>query len=451
MSKFDLGAIMTVTQVKDPAERTIETVTEEILELKKTAGEAIIGIGQRLIEAKTLLPHGEWLPWLAEKVDFSERHAQNFMRLAREWSNPQSLADLGAAKALALLALPAEEREQFMSESHEVDGEEKSVIDMTSRQLEQAIKERDEARLAAEAAKADAITSEASRRRMEEDLKVANELLARAKEDRDKAEADVSSLRNQLETAKAAPVEVAVMEVDQAAIDQAKAEAVAEIQAELVKTEEAKKKATEKLKAAEEAKGFYQERVEELEKRLKRDALTADKDMAAFEVLFNQGQELANKMQGLLIKARGRGDQTVVGVIQRAMNGLADAIRGGCGMSNWYEQAERKLTEEGKEVSGQKEMAMKKAVKDMLLEFSRQDEEFARAVVQGGSFADCMEKVAKGVGTSISDLEAYKKAVSFYFPGAGIKVTMKIDLCDSVKDAPHPDGPGILLDLADFL
>ena len=118
---------------------------------------------------------------------------------------------------------------------------------------------------------------------------------------------------------------------------------------------------------------------------------------------------------------------------------------------SWYEQAEQKLTEEAKEVSGQKEGAMKIAVKAALLDFSKQDEEFARAIVQGGSFADCMAKVAKGVGNSISDLDAYKKAVSFYFPGAGIKMTMKIDLCDSVKDAPHIDGPGIVLNLGDFL
>ena len=119
---------------------------------------------------------------------------------------------------------------------------------------------------------------------------------------------------------------------------------------------------------------------------------------------------------------------------------------------SWYEQAEKKLTEGAKAVSGNnKEGAMKGAVKAALLDFSQQDEEFARAIVQGGSFGDCMAAVAKGVGTSISDLDAYKKAVSFYFPGAGIKMTMKIDLCDSVKDAPHIDGPGIVLNLEDFL
>lgn len=118
---------------------------------------------------------------------------------------------------------------------------------------------------------------------------------------------------------------------------------------------------------------------------------------------------------------------------------------------SWYEKAKNRLKKELADVSGSKEQAMKKAVHDTLLEFCRQDEEFSQAVVQGGSFKDCMTAVAKGVGNSISDLEAYKKAVAFYFPGAGIKMIMKIDLCDSVKDTPHPDGPAILLDLLDFM
>lgn len=119
-------------------------------------------------------------------------------------------------------------------------------------------------------------------------------------------------------------------------------------------------------------------------------------------------------------------------------------------MSVWFEQAQKRLSEEIKNVSGQKENAMAKAVKAALLDFCKQDEEFAQAVVQGGSFRDCMSAVAKGVGSCISDLEAYKKAVAFYFPGAGIRMSMHIDLCDSVKDSPHPDGPGIVFNLSDF-
>ena len=37
-----------------------------------------------------------------------------------------------------------------------------------------------------------------------------------------------------------------------------------------------------------------------------------------------------------------------------------------------------------------------------------------------------MASVAKDVGSSISDLDAYKKAVQFYFPGAEIEFQMKI-------------------------
>ncbi len=56
-------------------------------------------------------------------------------------------------------------------------------------------------------------------------------------------------------------------------------------------------------------------------------------------------------------------------------------------MSSWYEQAAAKLKAEYSQVKGQKEQAMRSAVRDVLLEFCRQDEEFAQAVVQGGSFA----------------------------------------------------------------
>ena len=121
-------------------------------------------------------------------------------------------------------------------------------------------------------------------------------------------------------------------------------------------------------------------------------------------------------------------------------------------MSVWYEQASKKLEDESKAVTGAKALAMRNAVKSALLDFCKQDDEFAKAVVQGKPFKACMEAVERAVnGNCISDLDAYRQAVSFYFPGAGIKMQMKIDLCDSVKDAPHPDGPAIVLDLRDFL
>ena len=100
---FDISRFAQTGQAPS-TERSIGDITTEILRLKQDAGNAILGIGQRLIEAKAMLPHGEWLPWLTEQVEFSERTARNFMRLAREWTNRQALADLGAAKAFFLQA-----------------------------------------------------------------------------------------------------------------------------------------------------------------------------------------------------------------------------------------------------------------------------------------------------------------------------------------------------------
>lgn len=116
-------------------------------------------------------------------------------------------------------------------------------------------------------------------------------------------------------------------------------------------------------------------------------------------------------------------------------------------MSSWYEQAEKRLKDEYDKVKGQKESAMKSAVRDALLEFCRQNEEFAQAVAQGGSFPDCMAAVAKGVGRSLSDLEAYRRAASFYFDGAKVQFTMSIQLTPA---EPEESRSGILLDLSDF-
>lgn len=320
MSKPDLGRIIAQTMAKPVEGRTIETITDEILDAKRTGGEAILTIGRCLIEAKDMLPHGEWLPWLNERVELSERTAQKFMRLAQKWSNPSALADLGATKALMLLALPEEERDEFI--------EDHNVIDMSTRQLEQAIRERDEARKAAEAAKADASSAEQARAKMEADMAVVNASLAAAREEKQKADQEAARLENELTALKARPVEVAVETVvDPEAIEKAKAEAVAEIKAKLDKAREAKAKADEKRKQAEASVEILKKSLENMERNEKKAALSSDKDVAQFEVLFNQGQELANKMRGLLLKARSREDPSAAQGMEKALTALAEAVR----------------------------------------------------------------------------------------------------------------------------
>ena len=320
MSKPDLGRIIAQTMAKPVEGRTIETITDEILDAKRTGGEAILTIGRCLIEAKDMLPHGEWLPWLNERVELSERTAQKFMRLAQKWSNPSALADLGATKALMLLALPEEERDEFI--------EDHNVIDMSTRQLEQAIRERDEARRTAAQAQADASVAEQARAKMEADMAVVNASLAAAREEKQKADQEAARLENELAALKARPVEVAVETVvDPEAIEKAKAEAVAEIKAKLDKAREAKAKADEKRKQAEASVEILKKSLENMERNEKKAALSSDKDVAQFEVLFNQGQELANKMRGLLLKARSREDPSAAQGMEKALTALAEAVR----------------------------------------------------------------------------------------------------------------------------
>ena len=120
---------------------------------------------------------------------------------------------------------------------------------------------------------------------------------------------------------------------------------------------------------------------------------------------------------------------------------------------NFRAQAVEKLDRECKAGKfDQKAGAMKTAVRDTLRNFCKQDGEFAQAVAQGGSFEDCMKAVAKNVGGSISDLEAYRRAVQFYFPGSDIEMTMRVNLCASVqKEDKQPEKKdSIVLDLSDF-
>jgi hypothetical protein len=42
-----------------------------------------IACGKMLLEAKSSVPHGQWLPWLRQNVTFGERSAQGYMRLAK--------------------------------------------------------------------------------------------------------------------------------------------------------------------------------------------------------------------------------------------------------------------------------------------------------------------------------------------------------------------------------
>lgn len=318
--------------------RDIPELVEYIGQQLRVGGEATINAGMGLIEAKRKLQHGEWGTWLAEHFGLSARQAQRLMVIARNYgTNPTLASHLGQTKALALLALPESEREEFLSETHQVNGEEKTVIDMTSRELERAIRERDEARKAAEQAKADAKYANMSRISMEKSLKEANRLLGRSREDQEAAASKAMDLEKQLAELKAAPVEVAIAEVDQEALDRARAEGEAQAEKEFKKARsEAQRQVSEANASAAALKTELQQKQRELDNlqfELNRAQSSApspialDAELAQFNLLFDQAQRAINQMHGLLLKIQGREDPSVAENLRRAMFALIDKAK----------------------------------------------------------------------------------------------------------------------------
>lgn len=126
--------------------RTADQVAADINKVKLNLAVAVvvssIEIGRLLLEAKALVPHGEWGAWLAANVDFSESKAQSLMRRYKEYGDGQidmitGTSDLDFFSFLsdsqmdALLALPKPERREFVEEHREeLENGEMSVRDM---------------------------------------------------------------------------------------------------------------------------------------------------------------------------------------------------------------------------------------------------------------------------------------------------------------------------------
>jgi hypothetical protein len=79
---------------------------------KQVASDAVEA-GKKLIEAKTMLQHGQWETWLAANVTtISPRTARNYMRLARSGIEIGTIADLGINAALRQIAGPEDDMAQ---------------------------------------------------------------------------------------------------------------------------------------------------------------------------------------------------------------------------------------------------------------------------------------------------------------------------------------------------
>src|SRR5215831_4420357 len=67
----------------------------DVQDAAKTAAQRAIDAGHALIEAKELVAHGQWLPWLRENCALAERTAQLYMKIAKSGLESATVADLG--------------------------------------------------------------------------------------------------------------------------------------------------------------------------------------------------------------------------------------------------------------------------------------------------------------------------------------------------------------------
>lgn len=316
--------------------RSLETIEYEINELTKQAQTAAIyyaiNIGSRLLEAKSQVPHGEWENWLTEKVNYSQRTAETYIQVYKEYghtqqsmfgtANPQAFANLSFTKLVALLAIPAEEREEF---AKEVDAENLSV-----RELKEEIKKVKEERDAALREKTD------TEKKLEDALAEVN----RAAEDK---QAEIDDLRKQIEelsdkdTSGASDDELAAIRAEVEAEQKEKFEKkLAKLEKEKEKLQSAADELNEKIKKAEqdaaEIEKLRKEKAEaeaalaDMENKLK---LSANPIMQSIDFFFRQAQANIQNLKDNLGKLKASDPEQYdkfSGMIKKTLTGNLEEL-----------------------------------------------------------------------------------------------------------------------------
>ena len=318
--------------------REIGVITSEIKDICRQAQSMAlmyaVEIGRRLTEAKEVLPHGEWGEWLKNEVEFSERSAQNFMKLFREYgsfhlsffsvaSNPQMFADLPYSKALALLAVPEEEREEF--------AEEVKVDQISVKELQEAIKERDLAKKQLEelSAERDELSKslraeQASAKSLAKEARDALNKADEMKEKVSKSEGKLKELRKELKEAKDNPVvsDEILQRIREEAREQISKELDEVSQKAIGEYEEKISAAEQRADAAENAKKEAEGTAEDLRKKLK----LANPKVTVFKTLFEDLQETYAKLQVVYHEIIDESPELAEG-LQAALYSFKDSIK----------------------------------------------------------------------------------------------------------------------------
>lgn len=294
----------TITTIGKTAQTIAEGIRTIVRQTRMIVLQNAMEIGRLLLEAKEMVPYGEWGDYLEREVEFSKSTANNMMQLYKEYGSTQqslfsrgfdSMMELPYTKALKLLAVPEEEREQF--------AEQVDAAHISNRELDQAIRERDEAKKREESARE---LQMAAQERFEEERNRVEQLTAEAKKkdiDAEKAKKEVAEAKKQLKEAKdqLEKAEAEKGKVSKDVMEQLRKDA------EAAARQEAVKEYTQKLRNAEKEAEEAKKRAmlaEEKLKEQKKDKVNGDSDTAVFQAYFTEVQGQFRKLLGLLEKIR---------------------------------------------------------------------------------------------------------------------------------------------------
>ena len=295
--------------------RDVDIVTAEIITIKRQTQQvlitAAIELGRRLTEVKSMIPHGEWGKYLQERVDYSQSTADNLMKLYREYgsgqdslfdnfANSQTFANLSYTQALALLSVPAGERERF--------AEENDVANKSTREIQELIRQREEQESQINQLQTE-LTDAKSKKEEVEDLLADAEKecdsrkqeVERLTEQLRKAQEAEQKAKDQLKKAKENPtVPKDLMEKLRAEAEAAATKTAAEkAEKETKKIQGQLEKAQKVAQDAEDEKNRFAQELAQMQQKLQaaqQEVKMANPDVAVFRALFDDVQQTFNRM-----------------------------------------------------------------------------------------------------------------------------------------------------------
>ena len=203
---------ITSLQDRETEQLTIEvnTIYQQMEAIGNIGLQLAAEAGERLIEIKGRLAHGEFESWCKDNLTFSKRKAENMMRWSQKckdensiFSKTQTFTDLGISKVWALLTAPEDVAEEVIKEG---------ASDMSVRELQDEISRlKSEKKTAQEYARA----TEEEQANLEEEIEILKRQLEESRRESERkaedensqstpeAEEEIEKLKKKLEVAEA--------------------------------------------------------------------------------------------------------------------------------------------------------------------------------------------------------------------------------------------------------